>query len=60
VPNPGALLGAAAIDCVTSGRQDVLVGLVNGDLVSTPLAEILSTPKRLDPSLLTLARILAK
>jgi 6-phosphofructokinase 1 len=55
----GTRLGAAAIDCVACRQQDVLVGLINGAVVSTPLAGVLSTPKRLDPSLLPLARILA-
>jgi 6-phosphofructokinase 1 len=55
----GTRLGAAAVECVARGEHGVLVGLVKGEILSTPLAEVVATPKRLDPSLLALARILA-
>lgn len=55
----GTRLGAAAVDCLAHGESGVLVGLVKGEVVSTPLAEVVTTPKRLDPSLLRLAQILA-
>jgi len=47
------------VDALARGEHGVLVGLVKGDVMSTPLAEVVATPKRLDPGLLTLARILA-
>ena len=33
-------LGAAAIDTLAAGKHGVLVGIVKGDVVATPLAEI--------------------
>lgn len=55
----GTRLGAAAVDALARGEHGVLVGLVKGDVMSTPLAEVVATPKRLDPSLIALSRILA-
>jgi 6-phosphofructokinase 1 len=53
-------LGAAAIDQVLKGASGVLVGLVGGKTVATPLASVVGVPKSPDLTLLDLARILAK
>jgi 6-phosphofructokinase 1 len=53
-------LGAAAVDQLAAGGSGVLVGHVRGDIVPTSLDEVVATPRRLDPALLDLARILAR
>jgi 6-phosphofructokinase 1 len=52
-------LGAAAVDTLAQGEQGVLVGMVKGDIVTTPLAEIAGRMRPADAALLELARILA-
>lgn len=53
-------LGAAAVGQLAAGTKGVLVGHVRGDIVPTPLDEVIATPRRLDPALLDLARILVR
>jgi len=53
-------LGAAAVDHLADGQQGVLVGLVDGAIVATPLAEVIGKTKPLDQNLLELARVLAR
>jgi 6-phosphofructokinase 1 len=55
----GTRMGAAAVDCLANGEYGVLVGVVKGELASTPLTEVVGTSKRLDPSLLRLAETLS-
>jgi hypothetical protein len=38
----------------------VLVGQHRGEIVTTPLHEVVTTPRALDPTLLQLARVLAR
>jgi 6-phosphofructokinase 1 len=52
-------LGAAAIEALASGKQGVLVGIVKGEAVSTPLAEIDGKMRPADATLLELARVMA-
>jgi len=52
-------LGAAAIDTLASGRHGVLAGIIKGDIVVTPLAEITGKTRPADASLLELARVMA-
>ena len=54
----GTRLGAAAVDRLAGGQHGVLMGLIKGEVVATPLADVVAAPKRLDASLLELARIL--
>jgi 6-phosphofructokinase 1 len=54
----GTRLGAAAVMSLASGEHSVLAGLVNGDVVATPLADVISQHKGLDRSMLELARML--
>ncbi len=52
-------LGAAAIATLAEGRHGVLVGMVKGDIVTTPLAEIAGRMRPADATLLDLARTMA-
>ena len=53
-------MGAAATECIARNEFGVLVGLINGAIATTPLAQVVGKTKILDPQLLTLASILAK
>jgi 6-phosphofructokinase 1 len=52
-------LGAAAIAALAEGSHNVLVGMVKGDIVTTPLIEIAGRMRPADASLLELARTMA-
>ena len=52
-------LGAAAIAMLAEGRHGVLVGMVKGDIISTPLTEIAGRMRPADATLLELARTMA-
>jgi 6-phosphofructokinase 1 len=52
-------LGAAAVDTLASGARGVLVGIVRGDVVTTPLGEVAGRMRPADASLLELARVMA-
>ncbi len=65
--NPGAFdrilgtrLGAAAVRGLAEGENGFLVGLVKGEIRRTPLDEVVSNKKKLDPEMLELARVMAK
>ena len=53
-------MGAAATECIAREEFGVLVGLIQGEITTTPLAEIVGKRKKLDPHLLSLATVLAK
>ena len=53
-------MGAAATDCVARNEYGVLVGLIRGEITTTPLVEIVGRRKKLDPDLLNLASVLAQ
>ncbi|MFH0769186.1 MAG: ATP-dependent 6-phosphofructokinase [Chloroflexota bacterium] len=53
-------LGAAATEHLAQGEHDIMVGLIKGEIITTPLAEVVSKKKPLDLRLLELARVLAK
>jgi 6-phosphofructokinase 1 len=53
-------MGAAATECIARNEVGVLVGLIGGEIVTTPLAEVVGKRKNLDPQLLHLARVLAQ
>ena len=55
----GTRLGAAATHCLADGRFGVLVGVHKDEICVTPLAEVVTQKKKLDPHLLELERILA-
>jgi len=52
-------LGAAAVETLGAGKHGVLVGIVKGDVVTTPLVEIDGKMRPADASLLELARTMA-
>jgi len=52
-------LGAAAVEALRNGRDGVMVGLVRGEIATTPLAEVSGTCKPVDLRLMHLARVLA-
>jgi 6-phosphofructokinase 1 len=52
-------LGAAAIETLASGRHGVLAGIIKGEVIVTPLAEITGRTRPADASLLELARVMA-
>jgi 6-phosphofructokinase 1 len=52
-------LGAAAIETLAGGKHGVLVGIIKGDVVVTPLAEITGRTRPADAGLLELARVMA-
>lgn len=53
-------LGAAAIEHLAQGEHGVLVGLIKDEVVTTPLSEVVTGKKSLDPYMLKLARVLAE
>ena len=53
-------LGAAAVDALARGEHGVLVGFIQGEIVTTPLADVVAKQKSLDPPALELARVLAQ
>ena len=50
--------GAGAIDAIARGKYGVLVGLINNQIKTLPLDEVVAHKKMLDPSLIELAHIL--
>lgn len=53
-------LGAGAVAALTRGEQGVLVGLNEGKVTTTPLAEVVGVPKAIDPELFRLASVLER
>jgi 6-phosphofructokinase len=53
-------MGAAVTECIACNEFDVFVGLAKGEIVSTPLEQIVGKKKTLDPHLLNLARVLGQ
>lgn len=52
--------GAAATTCLANGEYGVLVGLLKGEIKTTPLAEVVAGRKMLDMNLVGLAKSLAR
>lgn len=52
--------GAAAVEQLANGKGGVLVGQQNGQIATTPLRDVVTRRKTLDPSLLELAWKLAR
>jgi 6-phosphofructokinase 1 len=51
--------GATAIEYLARGEHGVLVGLIKGEIMATPLDEVVANRKQLDPGLFELAKSLA-
>lgn len=56
----GTRLAAAATEHIARSQFGVLIGLLHGEVVATPLAQIVGKRKALDPCLLALAGVLAQ
>lgn len=54
------LLGSAAVERLESGHRDVLLGMIGGRIVATPLPDVVRTAKPLDMQLVRLAHLLAQ
>jgi 6-phosphofructokinase 1 len=52
-------LAAGAVSELAAGRHGVMMGLNRGEISTTPLGEVVSNHKALDPKLIELARVLA-
>lgn len=52
--------GAAAVKTLAMGESGVLVGLLKGELATTPLDDVVANKKPIDLSLMELARTLAR
>ncbi len=52
--------GAAAVERLARGESGAMVGLVKGEITTTPLDVVVSTKKSLDMKLFALAKVLAK
>jgi len=55
----GTQLGAAAADAAAAGRSGIVIGIRDGRIASTALAEVAGKQKAADVRLLELARVLA-
>jgi 6-phosphofructokinase 1 len=53
-------LGAAATEHLAQGQHGVMVGVMGGEVVLTPLAEVVANKKVLDLKLMELAGVLVK
>jgi 6-phosphofructokinase 1 len=53
-------LGAAAVECIARGERDVIVGLRDGQVATTDLAEVVTKARPLDTTLQKLATSLAR
>jgi 6-phosphofructokinase 1 len=53
-------LADAATARLADGEHGILVGTIQGEMTSTPLADVVTRTKQLDPRLLALADVLAK
>jgi 6-phosphofructokinase 1 len=54
----GSRLGAAATEYLAHGTHGILVGQLDGHVAVTPLAEVCTEVKQLDPALIALAELL--
>jgi len=52
-------LGDAAVECLARGETGVLVGILCGEIASTPLAEVAGRTRPAKAELLELARVMA-
>ena len=53
-------MGQAAVECLLAGEQGVMVGLQNGEIVPTPLADVVSNTKELDLRLYNTSKIMER
>lgn len=53
-------LGAGAVAAIARGERGVLTGMINGQVTTTPYAEIVGKQKPIDPELWRLAHVLSR
>jgi len=53
-------LGYAAIDALVNGERNVMVGVINQEVVYTPLNEAITKEKNLNPDLVKMSGVLAR
>ena len=53
-------LAAHAVECLASGKHGVLVGLLKGEIATTPLDVVTASKKPLDLKLFELASVLSR
>ena len=53
-------LAAAATECLDRGEHGCLVGLIRGEVRTTPLADVVGMGKTIDLKLLQLQKVLAQ
>jgi 6-phosphofructokinase 1 len=56
----GTRFGVAAIEQLKQGNCGVMVGLLEGEIVATPLAEVCAGARGIDQEYLGLAQMLAR
>lgn len=56
----GTRLGAATTEYLAQGWHGILVGVLKDEIAATPLSEVVSKKKALDPRLMELARVLGR
>ncbi len=56
----GTRLGVGAVEALARGEHGVLVGQIKGEVVTTPLSEVVGRKKPIDPKLFELAKVLAQ
>lgn len=56
----GTRLGVGAVESLAKNVTGVVVGVIKGELTTTPYDEVVGKTKTLDPELFELARVLAK
>ena len=56
----GTRLGAAAVEHLHAGQRGVMVGMVEDEIVTTPLAEATACTRSLEEEYFELARMLAR
>ena len=52
-------LGYAAVDALVGGERNVMVGIINQEIVHTPLNEAITKEKKLRPELVKMSNVLA-
>ncbi len=53
-------LGYAAVDALVNGEKNIMVGIVNQEVVYTPLNEAITKEKKLKPELVKMSNVLAR
>jgi 6-phosphofructokinase 1 len=52
-------LGVAAVEGLLSQKSDVMTGLINGEVIYTPILDALSQERKIDDNLVKISQILS-